>query len=45
VKIEVHPDDGLVARKGAAVIAGDARAAVAARGRFIVAVSGGRTRG
>ena len=43
VKIEVHPDDGLVARKGAAVIAGDARAAVAARGRFIVAVSGGRT--
>ena len=43
MKIEVHPDDGLVARKGAAVIAGDARAAVAARGRFIVAVSGGRT--
>src|SRR5262249_55430619 len=43
VKIEVHPDDDAVARKGAAVIAADLRAAVASRGRFIMAVSGGRT--
>ena len=43
MKIEVHPDDGVVARKGAAVVAADMRAAVAARGRFIVAVSGGHT--
>jgi 6-phosphogluconolactonase len=43
VKIEIYPDDDLVARKGAAVIAEDARAAVASRGRFIMAVSGGRT--
>jgi 6-phosphogluconolactonase len=43
VKIEVHPDDDLVARKAAAIIAADARAAVPARGRFIMAVSGGRT--
>jgi 6-phosphogluconolactonase len=43
VEIEVHPDDHLVARRGAAVIADDARAAVASYGRFIMAVSGGRT--
>jgi len=43
VQIEVHPDDEAVARKGAAVIAADLRAAIAARGRFIMAVSGGRT--
>ena len=43
MKIEVQPDDDVVARKAAAIIAADARAAVAARGRFIVAVSGGRT--
>jgi 6-phosphogluconolactonase len=43
VKIEVYPDDDLVARKGAAIIAADARVAVASRGRFIMAVSGGRT--
>lgn len=43
MKIEVHPDDGVVARKGAAVVAADLRAAVAARGRFIMAVSGGHT--
>jgi 6-phosphogluconolactonase len=45
VKIEVYPDEGLVARKGAAVIAADARAAIAARGHFILAVGGGRTPG
>ena len=43
MKIEVHPDDDLVARKAAAIIAVDARAAVSSRGRFIMAVSGGRT--
>src|SRR5262249_44475722 len=43
VRIEVYPNDDVVARKAAAVIAGAARAA-AARGRFIMAVRGGRTR-
>ena len=43
MKIEVLPDDDAVARKAAAIIAADARAAVAARGRFIMAVSGGHT--
>jgi 6-phosphogluconolactonase len=43
VKIEVHPDEESIAREAAAVIAADARAAVCSRGRFIMAVSGGRT--
>src|SRR3981081_1444752 len=43
VKAESEPDDERVARKAAAIIAADARAAVPARGRFIMAVSGGRT--
>jgi 6-phosphogluconolactonase len=43
MKIEVQPDDDGVARKAATIIAVEARAAIAARGRFIVAVSGGRT--
>src|SRR5262249_36782542 len=43
VKIEVYPDDDAVARKAAAIIADAARAAVTSRGRFIMAVSGGRT--
>jgi 6-phosphogluconolactonase len=43
MKIEVYPDDGLVARNAAAVIAGEARMSVASRGRFIVAISGGHT--
>jgi 6-phosphogluconolactonase len=43
MKIEVHPNDDLVARKAAAIIAIDARAAVPSRGRFIMAISGGRT--
>ena len=43
MKIEVYPDDGVVARKAAAVIAAAARAAVTSRGRFIMAVSGGHT--
>jgi 6-phosphogluconolactonase len=43
VKIEVYSDDISIAREAAAVIAADARAAVPSRGRFIMAVSGGRT--
>lgn len=43
MEIKVLADAGSVAREAAAIIAGDARAAVAARGRFIMAVSGGRT--
>jgi 6-phosphogluconolactonase len=39
----VHSDAEAVAKKGAAVIAEEARAAVAARGRFLLAVSGGTT--
>src|SRR5262249_502064 len=43
VKIEVYADDDTVARKAAAVIAADMCAAVAARGRYVMAVSGGHT--
>ena len=43
MKLEVFEDAEAVARAAAAVIAADARAAVAARGRFIMAVSGGKT--
>lgn len=41
--IEILPDADAVARRAAALIAADARAAVAARGRFVFAVSGGKT--
>jgi 6-phosphogluconolactonase len=41
--IDVLADADAVARKAAAVITAEARAAVAARGRFVLAVSGGRT--
>jgi 6-phosphogluconolactonase len=43
VKIEIFPDADAAAQKAAEIIAADARAAVKARGSFIVAVSGGRT--
>ena len=43
MKIEVLAYAEAVAQAGAAFIAAEARAAVAARGRFSVAVSGGRT--
>src|SRR5262245_41574664 len=43
VKIEIYPDDEVVARKAAAIIAAEMRTAVSSRGRFIMAVSGGRT--
>jgi 6-phosphogluconolactonase len=43
MRIEVLADADAVAKKAAALIAAQARDAVAARGRFIMAVSGGRT--
>ena len=43
MKIEVLPDADSVAREGARIIAAEACLAVAARGRFVLAVSGGRT--
>jgi len=43
MQIEVLADAETVARRAAALIAEHARAAVAARGRFVMAVSGGRT--
>lgn len=41
--IETLADESAVAQRAASVIAADARAAVAERGRFALAVSGGRT--
>lgn len=43
MKIEILEDAAGVARRAADIVAADARAAVAARGRFVLAVSGGRT--
>jgi 6-phosphogluconolactonase len=43
VRIEIYRDDDAVARQAAAIIAATARAAATARGRFSMAVSGGRT--
>src|SRR5262252_7173501 len=43
MRIEVLADADAVARKAAARIAAEAREAVAARGRFLMAVSGGHT--
>ena len=43
MNIEVLDNDSSVAQRAAAIIAGDARAAIAARGRFLMAVSGGHT--
>jgi 6-phosphogluconolactonase len=43
MKIEILTDADAVARKAAEIIAAAARTAVAPRGRFVVAVSGGRT--
>lgn len=40
---EVFPDDAAVAAAAARLIASEARAAIAARGRFLVALSGGKT--
>src|SRR5262249_61938353 len=43
MKIEVFANADEVARQAAIFMAAEARAAVAARGRFVVAVSGGHT--
>ena len=43
MQIEVLADADAVAKKAAALIAAEARNAVAARGRFVMAVSGGHT--
>src|SRR5437667_10170217 len=43
MRIEVLADADAVAKEAAAVIAREARQAVAARGRFVMAVSGGHT--
>jgi 6-phosphogluconolactonase len=43
MKIEVYADADAVAREAARLIAEDARNAVAARGKFVMAVSGGHT--
>jgi 6-phosphogluconolactonase len=43
MKIEILPNPDAVAKKAAQFIAGEARAAVAARGRFLIGVSGGHT--
>jgi 6-phosphogluconolactonase len=43
MKVEILPDEESLAKRAAEVIAADARAAVAARGRFVMAVSGGKS--
>src|SRR5260370_11137612 len=43
MKIEVFSDDELTARAAAKFVAAESAAAVAARGQFVMAVSGGRT--
>ena len=43
MKLEVLADADAVARSAAALIAAEARGAVTARGRFVMAVSGGHT--
>ena len=43
MKIEILPDADTVAREAAKFIAAEARSAVAERGRFVMAISGGHT--
>jgi 6-phosphogluconolactonase len=43
MNIEVLADSASVAQKAASIIAGEAQAAIAARGTFVMAVSGGQT--
>jgi 6-phosphogluconolactonase/glucosamine-6-phosphate isomerase/deaminase len=43
MKIEVYSDDESTARAAAKYIAAEASSAVPARGRFVMAVSGGHT--
>ena len=43
VKIEIFPDAASAARAAAVFVAAESRAAIAARGRFVAALSGGST--
>src|SRR5262245_52356734 len=43
MKVRIFPNVGSVARRAAEMIAAEARAAIASRGRFTFAVSGGHT--
>jgi len=43
MNVEILPDVNSLAGRAAAIIAADARAAVSARGRFVMAVSGGKS--
>ena len=43
MEIKIFPDANSVAREAAKVIAAEARSAVAVRGKFVLAVSGGKT--
>ncbi len=43
MKVEILPDEASLAKRAAGVIAAAAREAVAARGRFVMAVSGGKS--
>ena len=43
MKVEILPDEQALARRAAAVIAKEARTAVAEYGRFVMAVSGGKS--
>src|SRR5947209_12950543 len=43
MRFEILPDAQAVARRAAALVAAEARSAVAARGKFVAAVSGGTT--
>ena len=43
MKIEVYSSADEVAQKAAALVASEARAAVAVRGAFVMAISGGHT--
>jgi 6-phosphogluconolactonase len=43
MNVEIFPDDTTLAKRAAAVIAATAREAVKARGRFVMAVSGGKS--
>jgi 6-phosphogluconolactonase len=43
MRIQIFPDPDSVARAGAAFIASEARNSIALRGRFLAAISGGRT--
>jgi len=45
MNLEMFADVESAARQGAALIAAEARVAVASSGRFVMAVSGGHTRG